>query len=246
MGEYDAITGKMWQHEFTREQPTSFTLNTKEVLAAKISQELAPYYWMIHHAVSSTPYPCHLKTKGTQSYVSSWIQSIQMVAQTCHNSIFRSIILCNEIIIAKQTTKIKRQDLYDRLTSHSESGQRLLNTRTQEYTLQTAIQKNGQIEDQIAQWHTNDPELDPVKHWMDTITRLQSYPNYIHTCQCSTTSKISNKEIADGIKAAVDAIGPNVLGFLSKEVGTHSNRADFAMMSYLGKTPVYTIMLQGR
>jgi hypothetical protein len=74
MGEYDAITGKMWQHEFTREQPTSFTLNTKEVLAAKISQELAPYYWMIHHAVSSTPYPCHLKTKGTQSYVSSWIQ----------------------------------------------------------------------------------------------------------------------------------------------------------------------------
>jgi hypothetical protein len=60
-------------------------------------------------------------------------------------------------------------------------------------------------------------------------------------------SKILSKEIFDDIKAAVDAIGPIiVLGFTSKEVGTHSNRAGFAMMSYIGKIPVYTNMLHGK
>ncbi|KAL7502843.1 hypothetical protein ACHAXN_001134, partial [Cyclotella atomus] len=115
--------------------------------------------------------------------------------------------------------------------------------------------KNGQIEDQIAQWHTNDKKLDPVKHWADTITRLQSYPNYdpnwpVYYCFDKLTnkaSKILSKEIFDDIKAAVDAIGPIiVLGFTSKEVGTHSNRAGFAMMSYIGKIPVYTNMLHGK
>lgn len=116
------------------------------------------------------------------------------------------------------------------------------------------IQKNGKIEDQIAQWHTNDNELCPVKHWADTITRLRSYPNYndqwpvyyYHDQKQNKASYISSKEIFDDIRAAVDAIGPHILGFSSKDVGTHSNRAAFAMMSYLGQTPIYTIMLQGR
>eukprot|EP00956_Cyclotella_meneghiniana_P016829 scaffold26896_cov44-Cyclotella_meneghiniana.AAC.5 len=40
------------------------------------------------------------------------------------------------------------------------------------------IQKNGVVEDQILQWHTDDNELCPVKHWATTIDRLRSYPGY--------------------------------------------------------------------
>ena len=115
-------------------------------------------------------------------------------------------------------------------------------------------QKNGVIEDQILQWHTNDKELCPVKHWAHSIRRLQSYPNYSEMWPVfyffdSTTSKasyITSKEIFADIQTAVDAIGPQVLGFTSKDVGTHSNRAAFAMMMYLSGRPVYTIMLLGR
>ena len=116
------------------------------------------------------------------------------------------------------------------------------------------IQKNGTIEDQILQWHTNDKELCPVKDWATTIDRLRSYPNYKDTWPVyyyyDKTSKKANQitstEIATDIKAAVDAIGPRILGFTSKDVGTHSNRAGFAMMNYLSGRPVYTIMLLGR
>lgn len=116
------------------------------------------------------------------------------------------------------------------------------------------VQKNGVVEDQILQWHTNDNELCPVRHWAWTINRLRSYPGYrdtwpVFTYYDSLTNKlstISSSEIFDDIKAAVDAIGPNILGFTSKDVGTHSNRAAFAMMNYLAGRPVYTIMLLGR
>ena len=48
------------------------------------------------------------------------------------------------------------------------------------------------------------------------------------------------------IRAPVDTIGVDILGFIGKDVGTHPNRAAAAMMMYLAKEPVYTIMLIGR
>jgi len=44
----------------------------------------------------------------------------------------------------------------------------------------------------------------------------------------------------------VDAIGVDVIGFISDEIGTHSGRASLAMMMYLAKEQIYTIMLVGR
>jgi hypothetical protein len=115
-------------------------------------------------------------------------------------------------------------------------------------------QKNGEVQDQILQFHTNDNELCPVHHWRDTIRRLQAYPNYrptwpVYTFYDINTNKFSNissSEIMTDIRAAVAAIGVNILGFNSTEVGTHSNRAAFAMMHYLAGTPVFTLMLLGR
>ena len=44
----------------------------------------------------------------------------------------------------------------------------------------------------------------------------------------------------------MDAIGVDVLGFISDKIGTHSVRASLAMMMYLAKEQIYTIMLVGR
>ncbi|EJK64829.1 hypothetical protein THAOC_14393, partial [Thalassiosira oceanica] len=60
------------------------------------------------------------------------------------------------------------------------------------------------------------------------------------------THDLSHNQMLSDIRAAVRAIGPKVLGFTSNDVGTHSVRSSFAMMAYLAKEPVYTIMLIGR
>jgi hypothetical protein len=48
------------------------------------------------------------------------------------------------------------------------------------------------------------------------------------------------------IRQAVTTLGPSVLGFSAKEVGTHSNHSGSAMGMFLSGTPVCTIMLMGR
>ena len=47
----------------------------------------------------------------------------------------------------------------------------------------------------------------------------------------------------EDIRAAVDEIGEEILGYTSADVGTHSVRSSLAMLMYLAGEPVYTIML---
>ena len=48
------------------------------------------------------------------------------------------------------------------------------------------------------------------------------------------------------IRAAVQTLGHEKLGFHPDDVGTHSNRSGGAMGMFLAGTPIYTIMLMGR
>ena len=52
----------------------------------------------------------------------------------------------------------------------------------------------------------------------------------------------------EGVHANVvdGALGVDTLGFTSNDVGTHSVRASLAMMMYLAREQIYTIMLVGR
>ena len=110
------------------------------------------------------------------------------------------------------------------------------------------------MKDQVIQQQSNDSELDPIQHWAQTTTRLCSYPNYdptwpvyhFYNFETKRHSDISSNEILDDIRTTVDAIGPDILGFTSKDVETHSNRSGCAMMMYLAGTPIYTIMLIGK
>jgi hypothetical protein len=132
------------------------------------------------------------------------------------------------------------------------NNQLIFDAETVEITFED--QKNGILKDQVIQQNSNDPELNPIKHWAHTIKHLHSYPNYdptwpvyhFYNFEMRKYSDISSQEILDDIRATVDSIGPDILGFTSKDVGTHSNRSGCAMMMYLAGTPVYTIMLVGR
>ena len=113
-------------------------------------------------------------------------------------------------------------------------------------------QKTEVQDETITQYRSDDPELCPVLFWATTIRRLMSYPNYdprwpvYRFFDGKKFSNLSSTEFLNDIRAVVDSIGPTVLGFTSKDVGTHSNRSGGAMMMYLAKTPPYTIMMIGR
>ena len=114
--------------------------------------------------------------------------------------------------------------------------------------------QKSEIKNETVTQYANSDEgnLNPTLHWIFTILRLRSYPGFKEDWEVSTYfdgkkfSKISSKEILTDLRAAVDIIGPDILGFTSKDIGTHSVRSSFAMMAYLAKEPVYTIMLIGR
>jgi hypothetical protein len=65
MGGYDPITGKAWRYKFTTAQQQAFTLNTKEFLAAVISQQLTL-------RDDKSPYPCHIAI-GDSKVTEAWM-----------------------------------------------------------------------------------------------------------------------------------------------------------------------------
>ena len=113
-------------------------------------------------------------------------------------------------------------------------------------------QKSETIEETINQYRTDDPVLCPCKLWASVVKRLRSYPGYdpkwpVYTYFNGTEfSYLTSDEYSIDIKAAVDTIGFETLGFTRHDVGTHSNRAGGAMMMYLAKVPNFTIMMIGR
>ena len=119
-------------------------------------------------------------------------------------------------------------------------------------SIQFGVQKSDILDETVPQDRTDDPELCAVLLWASVVRRISAYPNFnpqwpVYTYHDGKKfSYLSNAEYIIDIRAIVDAIGPQVLGFTSKDVGTHSNRSGGAMMMYLAKTPPYTIMMIGR
>ena len=104
----------------------------------------------------------------------------------------------------------------------------------------------------VTQYNNNDPQLNPVTNWASIIKRIRTYPGFKPTWEvyryheANKFSKITASEMTKEIKAAVTCIGERALGLTQDDVGIHSPRASLAMLMYLAKEPVYTIMLVGR
>ena len=114
-------------------------------------------------------------------------------------------------------------------------------------------EQKSEIKDETVSQDSNDwKELNPVWLFAQTIKRLRTYPGYSEKWELytyfdgKTFTKIPSKEILLDLRSSVDCIGIDILGFTSKDIGTHSVRASLAMMMYLSKEPIYTIMLMGR
>jgi len=108
-------------------------------------------------------------------------------------------------------------------------------------------QKSG---DKLALGH-----MYPVKAAVNIVRRIHSYGlpsekfpdtqiNMVRSGSGFFTIPLST--FLQRIRLAVDTLGPEKLGFISQEVGTHSNRSGGTMGMFLAGTPIYTIMLIGR
>ena len=114
------------------------------------------------------------------------------------------------------------------------------------------MQKSNIRDKKVSQDNNYKAKLNPVTLLALTVQRLLSYPGYSDKWELYTYydgknfSKITATEVLIDLRCSVDAIGVDVLGFTSDEIGTHSVRASLAMMMYLAKEQIYTIMLVGR
>ncbi len=95
----------------------------------------------------------------------------------------------------------------------------------------------------------------PVRAAVEIVKRIYSYglpEDKIKDIQInfvklgSLTYTIPSSVILVRLRAAVQTLGVEKLGFGPDEIGTHSNRSGGAMGMFLAGTPVYTIMLMGR
>ena len=106
--------------------------------------------------------------------------------------------------------------------------------------------------EQVTQYKSKHSALNPVVHWAATVQHLRSYPGFkdfwhVHRFHNGTRlTNITLKEIRTDLRAAVECIGTETLGFTKADMGTHSVCSILAMMMYLAKEPVYTIMFVGQ
>ena len=110
-------------------------------------------------------------------------------------------------------------------------------------------QKSNVKDKTLSQDNNNKEALNPVTLFVATVKRLQSYPEFDDSWEIFTFydgtkfSKIASCEIMIDLRSSVDAIVVHILGFTGEDIGNHSVQAFLAMMVYLVREPVYTIML---
>ena len=112
-------------------------------------------------------------------------------------------------------------------------------------------QKNDQKDESVTM-HTNNRGLCPVTAWATITNRIIQSPGAsVHSPVNMMLIKeqitsVHSKDVLRHIRATVDVIGRDVLGFGPEECGVHSIRSSFAMYLYTQFVRTDKIMLQGR
>ena len=113
------------------------------------------------------------------------------------------------------------------------------------------FQKNNQ-KDETVIMHANGKELCPVQAWAKITHRILQYPGATIDLPVNTMliksqlTLLTSKEVISHIRATVEVLGMERMGFGPKEVGIHSIRSSFAMFLYTQFVRTDKIMLQGR
>ena len=112
-------------------------------------------------------------------------------------------------------------------------------------------QKNGVKNATVTQWRTT-TTLCPVNIWAEITIRLDSYSGTTSVTPVNTVwvehhkTTITSQMTTNSLRAGTLSFGEERLGFLHKEVSTHSIRSGFAMELYPAKVYPETIMIMGR
>ena len=93
--------------------------------------------------------------------------------------------------------------------------------------------------------------LCPVKAWARVVRRVAAMPGTttdtpVNTFFSESLKEITSELVLARLRAIVDIIGKDVLGYESADIGTHSLRSGCAMALHLAGVQVYMIMLIGR
>ena len=114
-------------------------------------------------------------------------------------------------------------------------------------------QKNDRRDVCIHMFATDDPVLNPVTAWAATVQRVRRIPAANDDTQVclfqsagGITSYISSDHVRTKLRAIVDLIGSDDLGFSKNDIGLHSIRSGGAMAMFLSGTAVIIIMRIGR
>jgi hypothetical protein len=120
-------------------------------------------------------------------------------------------------------------------------------------TVTFEFQKTDERDAMVTMHRSGDPVLCPILAWSSVVRRLLTYagtnpntPVNTYMLLSGTLQQLSAKTALRRLRATVQCIGKDVLGFDSDEIGLHSLRSGAAMAMYLAGVPVYTIMLIGR
>ncbi len=113
-------------------------------------------------------------------------------------------------------------------------------------------QKRDNKNNTITQESSGDSVLCPVQFAAGLIRQIWSYKGTDSNTHVSAyisnreVTHVTSKQVINSLRDVVGMMGESRLGICKKEIGTHPIRSGAAMAMYLGKCPVYTIMLIGR
>jgi hypothetical protein len=112
-------------------------------------------------------------------------------------------------------------------------------------------QKRGQKNVMITQLKTYDKILCPILQWATIVHRILCYNGTTPDTPVSAIweqgriEPVSSKHVKNAPCNGIMVIGEPTLCIYHHEVGTHSIRAGATMAMYLGRVPIFTIMLIG-
>ncbi len=114
------------------------------------------------------------------------------------------------------------------------------------------MQKKDEKNDTTTQMASGDITLCPVRAAAAIVHRIRSYLGANDDTPISafwrydSINHITSKQITNTLRDAVSAIGEDSLHIAANKIGTHSIRLGAAMAMFLGKCPVFLIMMIGR
>ena len=100
------------------------------------------------------------------------------------------------------------------------------------------FQKKDERNDTVTQKATDHESLSPVKIWHEIVKRIRGYNGADDNTPVSAVwrngrmQQISLQEMVVSLRAAIEAIGEEKIGFKSSEIGTHSLSSGAAMAMF--------------